>query len=53
MLAGGTPLIEISKNLSLTPTTISTYRTRILQKLNLATNADLTRYALRHRLIDE
>jgi two-component system invasion response regulator UvrY len=53
MLAGGTPLIEISKNLSLTPTTISTYRSRILQKLNLTTNADLTRYAIRHRLIDE
>lgn len=53
MLAGGTPLIEISKSLSLTPTTISTYRTRILQKLNLTTNADLTRYAIRHRLIDE
>jgi len=53
MLAGGTPLIEISKSLSLTPTTISTYRSRILQKLDLATNADLTRYAIRHRLIDE
>jgi two-component system invasion response regulator UvrY len=53
MLAGGTPLIEISKSLSLTPTTISTYRSRILQKLNLANNADLTRYAIRHGLIDE
>ena len=53
MLAGGTPLIEISKSLSLTPTTISTYRSRILQKLNLTSNADLTRYAIRHQLIDE
>ncbi|HET6255248.1 MAG TPA: response regulator transcription factor [Puia sp.] len=50
-LAGGTPLIEISRSLSLTPTTVSTYRSRILQKLNLTTNADLTRYAIRHRLI--
>jgi DNA-binding NarL/FixJ family response regulator len=53
MLAGGTALVEISKSLSLTPTTISTYRTRILQKLNLTTNADLTRYAIRHRLIED
>ncbi|HEV3412586.1 MAG TPA: response regulator transcription factor [Puia sp.] len=52
LLAGGTPLIEISRSLSLTPTTVSTYRTRILQKLKLATNADLTRYAIRHQLID-
>jgi two-component system invasion response regulator UvrY len=51
LLAGGTPLIEISRGLSLTPTTVSTYRSRILQKLNLATNADLTRYAIRHHLI--
>jgi two-component system, NarL family, invasion response regulator UvrY len=53
LLAGGTPLIEISRSLSLTPTTVSTYRSRILQKLNLTTNADLTRYAIRHQLIDE
>ena len=53
LLAGGTPLIEISRSLSLTPTTVSTYRSRILQKLNVATNADLTRYAIRHHLIEE
>lgn len=52
LLAGGTPLIEISRSLSLTPTTVSTYRSRILQKLKLATNADLTRYAIRHHLIE-
>jgi two-component system invasion response regulator UvrY len=52
LLAGGTPLIEISRSLSLTPTTVSTYRSRILQKLKLTTNADLTRYAIRHQLID-
>jgi two-component system invasion response regulator UvrY len=52
LLAGGTPLIEISRSLSLTPTTVSTYRSRILQKLNVTTNADLTRYAIRHQLID-
>lgn len=52
LLAGGTPLIEISRRLSLTPTTVSTYRSRILQKLQLTSNADLTRYAIRHQLID-
>jgi two-component system invasion response regulator UvrY len=53
MLAGGTPLIEISRTLSLTPTTVSTYRSRILQKLKVTSNADLTRYAIRHHLIRE
>jgi DNA-binding NarL/FixJ family response regulator len=53
LLAGGTPLIDISRSLSLTPTTVSTYRSRILHKLNLSTNADLTRYAIRHHLIAE
>ncbi|HUB60233.1 MAG TPA: response regulator transcription factor [Puia sp.] len=52
LLAAGTPLIEISRSLSLTPTTVSTYRSRILQKLKFTTNADLTRYAIRHQLID-
>ena len=52
MLAGGTPLIEISRTLSLTPTTVSTYRTRILQKLKVTSNADLTRYAIRNHLIE-
>lgn len=52
LLAGGIPLIEISRRLSLTPTTVSTYRSRILQKLRLTSNADLTRYAIRHQLID-
>jgi DNA-binding NarL/FixJ family response regulator len=53
LLAGGTPLIEISRSLSLTPTTVSTYRSRILHKLNVTTNADLTRYAIRHHLIGD
>ena len=52
-LAAGTPLIDISRSLSLTPTTVSTYRSRILQKLKLTSNADLTRYAVRNHLIDE
>jgi two-component system invasion response regulator UvrY len=52
MLASGTTLTQIGKILSLSIKTISTYRSRILEKLKLDTNADLTRYALRHNLVD-
>ena len=51
LLASGKPIIEIAKELSLSPTTISTYRARILEKMNLKTNADITRYALHAGLI--
>ena len=52
MLASGTTLTQIGKILSLSIKTISTYRSRILDKLKLETNADLTRYALRHKLVE-
>jgi two-component system, NarL family, invasion response regulator UvrY len=32
--------------------TVSTYRTRVLEKMNMKTNADLIRYALQHKLVD-
>ncbi|MES1220304.1 MAG: response regulator transcription factor [Bacteroidota bacterium] len=51
MLASGKSVIEIATTLSLASTTISTYRSRILTKLNLKTNADLTLYALEHKFI--
>jgi len=35
----------------LSPSTISTYRTRILRKLGLANNAQLVQYAVQHQLI--
>ena len=41
---------EIAAELSLSPKTVSTYRTRILRKLDLRTTADLIRYALQHQL---
>jgi DNA-binding NarL/FixJ family response regulator len=50
-LAGGVPVKEIAAMLSLSVKTISTYRTRVLQKLGLRTNADLMKYALRHDLL--
>ena len=51
MLAGGQTLTQISRMLSLSIKTISTYRSRIMQKMHMATNADLTRYALKHGLV--
>lgn len=51
MLAQGESLKQIAQELCLSANTISTYRTRILQKLRMKTNAELTRYALEHALI--
>jgi DNA-binding NarL/FixJ family response regulator len=50
-LASGRSVSEIGKELCLSVKTVSTYRTRILGKMNLATNADLTSYALKNGLI--
>lgn len=51
LLASGMSLTEISEKLSLSITTISTYRARIMKKLNLRTNAELTLYAIEHKII--
>ncbi|MCG3147041.1 MAG: Response regulator GacA [Verrucomicrobiae bacterium] len=50
-LAAGKAPKEIGADLGLSVKTISTYRARILAKLRLESNADLTRYALQHNLI--
>jgi len=51
LLAQGTNVSEIATKINLSPTTISTYRGRIMEKMNLKSNADLTRYALERNLI--
>lgn len=51
-LAQGNSTTSIASDLGVSVKTISTYRTRLLLKMGLATNADLTQYALRHGLID-
>jgi two-component system, NarL family, invasion response regulator UvrY len=51
LLAAGKSVSEIAESLRLGATTISTYRSRILSKMNLRTNSDLTRYALENKLI--
>jgi two-component system, NarL family, invasion response regulator UvrY len=51
LLAKGKQVSEIAEQLFLGVTTISTYRTRLLAKMNLKTNADIIRYALDNQLI--
>jgi DNA-binding NarL/FixJ family response regulator len=50
-LAEGEPLKSIAQRLAVSPKTVTTYRTRIFQKLSLRTNAELVRYAIEHRLL--
>lgn len=52
LLAGGQTVKEIAGELCLSVKTISTYRTRILEKMQLTSNAELMRYAARHKLIN-
>lgn len=53
MLARGESVSGIAKKFSLSPKTISTYKKRILEKLELESLADLTKLALQHNLIDK
>lgn len=50
-IASGKTVSEIAVEIALSVNTISTYRTRILEKLNLNNNAELTRYALDNNLV--
>jgi two-component system invasion response regulator UvrY len=52
MLASGKTVKEIAGELCLSAKTISTYRFRILQKMKMSNNAELTRYAIRNRLVE-
>jgi DNA-binding NarL/FixJ family response regulator len=51
LIASGKTVSEIAEEISLTVSTISTYRVRILEKLSLKNNAELTRYALDNNLV--
>lgn len=53
LLAIGKTITQIADALSLALTTVSTHRSRILQKLGLATNSELTRYAISHHIISD
>lgn len=51
MLAKGKTVSEIAESLFLSVTTVSTYRSRIMSKMNLKNNADLTLYCIENKLI--
>jgi two-component system, NarL family, invasion response regulator UvrY len=51
LIASGKQINEIAEEMTLSPSTISTYRARILRKLGLSNNAALVRYAVKYRLI--
>ncbi len=51
LIASGKELREISQELSLSAKTVSTYRARLLTKMNMKTNAELTRYAIQNGLV--
>ena len=51
LIAAGKEVKEISTELSLSAKTISTYRARLLEKMNMKTNAELTHYAIQNSLV--
>ncbi|HME01087.1 MAG TPA: response regulator transcription factor [Terriglobia bacterium] len=52
MMASGKTVSQVAEDLHLSVTTISTYRGRILEKMNMTTTAELMHYALRNHLVD-
>jgi DNA-binding NarL/FixJ family response regulator len=51
-IARGVPLTEIGVQMCVSVKTISTHRSRILEKLGMSSNAELVQYAVRHGLVD-
>jgi DNA-binding NarL/FixJ family response regulator len=52
MIASGLSVGEIAEKLSLSVKTVSMYRTRLLEKMQLRHNAELTHYAFKNMLVD-
>ena len=52
MMASGKRVSEIGGELNISATTVSTYRARILEKLNMTNTAELIRYALETHLFE-
>jgi two-component system invasion response regulator UvrY len=52
LIASGKTLSEIADLLSLSDKTISTYRARLMEKMRMRTNAELTHYAIQNKLVD-
>lgn len=51
-LTSGSKVSEIASNLNISVNTVNTYRARVLEKMNVRSNVELTQYALKHNLID-
>lgn len=52
LMASGQRLADIAVTLALSPKTVSVYRARILEKMGMTNNAELTHYALKHGLVE-
>ena len=52
LIAQGNSVADIALALHLSPKTVSTHKTRILEKMHMSNQAELIRYALEHRLVD-
>jgi DNA-binding NarL/FixJ family response regulator len=52
MIASGRTVGDVAGQLFLSPNTVSTYRVRILRKMNMRSNAELMHYAIAHQLVD-
>jgi two-component system, NarL family, invasion response regulator UvrY len=52
MIAGGYTATQIAEKLLLSVKTVSTYRSRVLEKLGLGSNAEIIRYAIEHQLVE-
>jgi len=52
MIVQGKTVTDIAAELSLSVKTVSTHKTRVLEKMNFTNQAELVRYALTHRLFD-
>jgi DNA-binding NarL/FixJ family response regulator len=53
LIAGGKSVSDIAERLNLSVKTVSTHKANVLHKMGLTTNADLVRYALSHRLVND
>ena len=53
MIASGKRLSDIAEELTLSPKTVSVYRARVLEKLGLTNNSEMTVYAIRNGLVGE
>ena len=53
LIASGKAVKQIAEELYLSEKTVSTYRSRILEKMNMKTNAELTHYTIKHHLLDQ